>query len=109
MVRVPVEPGIVVRVHDRLLILELLLSIGVEHVQFVKVDRVEGIMLCDVSKNRRISTCNFRNPGFNYFVFWVCCGSLGNTRGKSQITLHPKYKKLTSNEPDALKSIFQRF
>jgi hypothetical protein len=69
MVGLPVEPGIVVRVHDRLLILELLLSIGVEHVQFVKVDRVEGIMLCSVPKNRRVSTCNFRNPGLNYFDF----------------------------------------
>jgi hypothetical protein len=78
MVRVPVEPGIVVRVHDRLLILELLLSIGVEHVQFVKVDRVEGIMLCGVPKNRRISTCNFRNPGLNFCRF---CGYLDNTRG----------------------------
>jgi hypothetical protein len=58
-----------VRVHDRLLILELLLSIRVEHVQFVKVDRVEGIMLCGVSKNRRVSTCNFKKSGLNYFVF----------------------------------------
>jgi hypothetical protein len=67
-VPVPVEPGIVVRVHDRLLILELLLSIRVEHVQFVKVDRVEGIMLCGVPKNKRISTCNFRHPDLNFSI-----------------------------------------
>ncbi len=72
MVGVPVEPGIVVRVHDRFLILELLLSIRVEHVQFVKVDRVEGIMLCGVPKNRRVfSTCNFRKPGLHFLLFGV--------------------------------------